>query len=131
MQKSGLRGRGGAGFPTGKKWEFAAADKNTPRYLLCNADEGEPGTFKDRPIIEKDPHQLLEGIIISGYAIGAAACYIYIRGEYDYGAKVLEKAIAQAYDKGFLGKKILGKNLITISMFTKAQAPMCAARRRH
>ena len=109
VQKSGLRGRGGAGFPTGKKWEFAAADKNTPRYLLCNADEGEPGTFKDRPIIEKDPHQLLEGIIISGYAIGAAACYIYIRGEYDYGAKVLEKAIAQAYDKGFLGKKILGK----------------------
>ena len=109
VQKSGLRGRGGAGFPAGKKWEFAAADKNTPRYLLCNADEGEPGTFKDRPIIEKDPHQLLEGIIISGYAIGAAACYIYIRGEYDYGAKVLEKAIAQAYDKGFLGKKILGK----------------------
>ncbi|MEK6680201.1 MAG: NADH-quinone oxidoreductase subunit NuoF [Nitrospirota bacterium] len=109
VQKSGLRGRGGAGFPAGKKWEFAAADKNTPRYLLCNADEGEPGTYKDRPIIEKDPHQLIEGIIISGYAIGAAACYIYIRGEYAYGADVLRKAIAQAYKKGFLGKKILGK----------------------
>ncbi|MEE8423879.1 MAG: NADH-quinone oxidoreductase subunit NuoF [Thermodesulfobacteriota bacterium] len=107
VKDSGLRGRGGAGFPTGLKWSFVP--KNiTPRYLCCNADEGEPGTFKDRVIIENDPHMLVEGMVITSYAIGAALSFIYIRGEFAYGAKVLEDAIEEAHDKGYLGKNILG-----------------------
>ncbi|HEY4716887.1 MAG TPA: NADH-quinone oxidoreductase subunit NuoF [bacterium] len=115
VKKSNLRGRGGAGFPTGMKWSFIP--KAAPRkYLVCNADEGEPGTFKDRVIIEKDPHLLLEGIIISSYAIGAYQAYIYIRGEFVKGARILEKAISDAYKNGFLGKNILnsGYNLDVI-----------------
>ena len=106
MKDSGLRGRGGAGFSTGLKWSFIPKDPALPKYLTCNADESEPGTFKDRVIIEKDPHLLLEGIMIACYAINAAVGYIYIRGEYEFGAKRLEKAIAEAYAKGYLGQNI-------------------------
>ncbi len=110
MKDSGLRGRGGAGFSTGLKWSFIPKDPTLPKYLTCNADESEPGTFKDRVIIEHDPHLLLEGIMIACYAIGAAVGYIYIRGEYEFGAKRLEKAIAEAYAEGFLGKNIFGSD---------------------
>lgn len=109
VKKSGLRGRGGAGFPTGMKWGFAVADPNKPKYLLCNADEGEPGTFKDKPILAQDPHLLIEGMIISAYAIGAEKGYIYIRGEYPKVARILEGAVDEAYKKGYLGKNILKK----------------------
>jgi NADH-quinone oxidoreductase subunit F len=108
VKKSGLRGRGGAGFPTGMKWGFAPKDSGKPVYLCVNADESEPGTFKDRLIIEKDPHQLIEGIIISAYALGCHQAFIYIRGEFSYGAEVLNQAIAEAYEKGCLGRNILG-----------------------
>jgi NADH-quinone oxidoreductase subunit F len=108
VKKSGLRGRGGAGFPTGMKWGFVPKDTGKPVYLCVNADESEPGTFKDRVIIEKDPHQLIEGTIISAYALGCHKAFIYIRGEYCYGAKVLNESIQEAYDKGYLGENILG-----------------------
>ena len=108
VKKSGLRGRGGAGFPTGMKWSFVPKDVDKPKYLVCNADEGEPGTFKDRVILGQDPHKLIEGMIISGYAIGANTGYIYIRGEYAKEAEVLEEAISEAYDKGYLGENIFG-----------------------
>ena len=108
VKKSGLRGRGGAGFPTGMKWSFLAKPEGVPRYLVCNADESEPGTFKDRYLMEKIPHLLIEGMILSSYALGANQSYIYIRGEFMYVLNILEKAIAEAYAKGFLGKNILG-----------------------
>jgi NADH-quinone oxidoreductase subunit F len=108
VQKSGLRGRGGAGFPTGMKWSFLAKPEGVPRYLLCNADESEPGTFKDRYLMEKIPHLLVEGMIVSSYALGANTSYIYIRGEYMWVLDILERAIAEAYAAGFLGKNILG-----------------------
>jgi NADH-quinone oxidoreductase subunit F len=108
VQKSGLRGRGGAGFPTGRKWSFIAKPEGVPRYLVCNADESEPGTFKDRLLMEKIPHMLIEGMIASSYALGATVSYIYIRGEYFYIARILERAIAEAYQAGWLGKNILG-----------------------
>lgn len=108
VKKSGLRGRGGAGFPTGMKWSFIAKPEGVPRYLLCNADESEPGTFKDRFLMEKIPHLLIEGMITSGYALGANQGYIYIRGEYMYVMRIVEKAIAEAYAAGWLGKNILG-----------------------
>lgn len=105
---SGLRGRGGAGFPTGMKWSFLAKPEGVPRYLLCNADESEPGTFKDRYLMEKIPHLLIEGMIVSSYALGCNQSYIYIRGEYMWILEIIEKAIAEAYANGFLGKNILG-----------------------
>jgi NADH-quinone oxidoreductase subunit F len=108
VKKSGLRGRGGAGFPTGMKWGFVPKDTGKPVYLCINADESEPGTFKDRLIIEKDPHQLVEGIIISAYALGCHQAFIYIRGEFAFGAQVLKKAIAEAYENNYLGKNIQG-----------------------
>ena len=108
VKKSGLRGRGGAGFPTGLKWSFLAKPEGVPRYLVCNADESEPGTFKDRYLMEKIPHALIEGMITSSYALGAKSSYIYIRGEYFYVARIVEKAIAEAYAAGWLGKNILG-----------------------
>lgn len=108
VKRSGLRGRGGAGFPTGMKWGFVPKGTGKPVYLCVNADESEPGTFKDRLIVEKDPHQLLEGAIISAYALGCHYAFIYIRGEFVYGAEVLNKAIAEAYENGYLGKNILG-----------------------
>jgi NADH-quinone oxidoreductase subunit F len=108
VKKSGLRGRGGAGFPTGMKWSFLAKPEGIERYLVCNADESEPGTFKDRYLMEKIPHALIEGMITSSYALGAKTSYIYIRGEYFYVARILEKAIEEAYAAGWLGKNILG-----------------------
>jgi NADH-quinone oxidoreductase subunit F len=108
VKKSGLRGRGGAWYPAGKKWEVSLESQRRPKYLVANADEGEPGTFKDRPFLEKDPHMLIEGMLISAYAFGAEYGYIYIRGEYPEGARVLEAAIKQAQEKGRLGKNILG-----------------------
>jgi NADH-quinone oxidoreductase subunit F len=108
VQKSGLRGRGGAGFPTGMKWSFLAKPEGVPRYLLCNADESEPGTFKDRYLMERIPHLLIEGMIVSSFALGANLSFIYIRGEYMWILDILEKAIDEAYEKGFLGKNILG-----------------------
>ena len=108
VKKSGLRGRGGAGFPCGMKWSFIPKGNDRPKYLVCNADESEPGTFKDRLLMEKDPHQLLEGCAICCFAVGANTCYIYIRGEYTYAADVLESAIRDAYDAGILGANVMG-----------------------
>ena len=108
VKNSGLRGRGGAGFSCGLKWSFIKPDEKRPVYLICNADESEPGTFKDRYIIHEDPHQLLEGILISCYALNARTAYIYIRGEFPAGAKILERAIEEARTHNFLGKNILG-----------------------
>jgi NADH-quinone oxidoreductase subunit F len=108
VKKSGLRGRGGAGFPCGVKWGFIKRGGPKPTYLICNADESEPGTFKDRYIIHQDPHQLIEGMVISCFAVGANLAYIYIRGEFPEGARILEKALAEARERGFLGKNILG-----------------------
>jgi len=107
VKTSGLRGRGGAGFPTGMKWSFLAKPEGVPRYLVCNADESEPGTFKDRYLMERIPHALIEGMIVSSFALGAKTSYIYIRGEYFYVARILEAAIAEAYEAGLLGKNIL------------------------
>lgn len=108
VKKSGLRGRGGAGFPTGMKWSFLAKPEGVPRYLVCNADESEPGTFKDRYLMSKTPHTLIEGMIVSSFALGAKTSYIYVRGELMYVARILEQAILEAYAKGYLGKNILG-----------------------
>jgi NADH-quinone oxidoreductase subunit F len=108
VKKSGLRGRGGAGFPTGLKWSFLAKPDGVPRHLVCNADESEPGTFKDRYLMEFIPHLLIEGLIVSSYALGSNDTYIYIRGEYAWIVDILEQAIAEAKDNGFLGKNILG-----------------------
>jgi NADH-quinone oxidoreductase subunit F len=111
VKSSGLRGRGGAGFPTGLKWSFLPKQTEKPVYLCVNADESEPGTFKDREIIEFDPHQLLEGIIITSYAIGCHKAFIYIRGEFFFGAKVLNRAIEEARAKDYLGKNVFGSGL--------------------
>jgi NADH-quinone oxidoreductase subunit F len=108
VKNSGLRGRGGAGFSCGLKWSFIKLDERRPVYLICNADESEPGTFKDRYILHDDPHQLLEGILISCYALNAHTAYIYVRGEFPEGAKILERAIEEAREHNFLGKNILG-----------------------
>ena len=105
VKTSGLRGRGGAGFPCGVKWSFIKAEEKKPVYLICNADESEPGTFKDRYIIHEDPHQLLEGILISCFALNAKTAYIYIRGEFPEGARILERAIEEARAKNFLGRR--------------------------
>jgi len=126
VKKSGLRGRGGAGFPAGMKWGFVPKDSPKPRFLLCNADEGEPGTFKDRTLIEKDPHQLIEGIIIAAYAIGAHRAFIYIRGEFCFGANRLEEAIGECYQKGYLGKNILGSGFdLDLSIYRGGGAYVC------
>ena len=111
VKKSGLRGRGGAGFPTGVKWSFIPKDHPGPKYLCCNADESEPGTFKDRQLIERDPHQMLEGMLIAAYAIGVETSYIYIRGEFVLGAHILERALAEARQAGYLGSNILGSGV--------------------
>src|SRR3954469_15318464 len=108
VKKSGLRGRGGAGFPTGMKWSFLAKPEGVARYLVCNADESEPGTFKDRYLMTYLPHLLIEGMIISSYALGANVSYIYVRGEMMPQIRILEKAIAEAKAAGWLGKNILG-----------------------
>jgi NADH-quinone oxidoreductase subunit F len=108
VKQSGLRGRGGAGFPTGMKWQFVLKDTPRPKYIACNADESEPGTFKDHLLMERNPHLLLEGCLIGCYAIGAKVAYIYIRGEFYHVQHVLERAIAEAYDAGLAGRSILG-----------------------
>lgn len=107
VKKSGLRGRGGAGFPTGMKWSFLAKPEGVPRHLVCNADESEPGTFKDRYLMEFIPHLLIEGLIVSSFALGSNATYIYIRGEYAWIVDILEQAITEAKNNGWLGKNIL------------------------
>jgi len=108
VKKSGLRGRGGAGFPTGMKWSFLAKPEGVPRHLVCNADESEPGTFKDRYLMEFHPHLFIEGLLISSYALGSNATYVYIRGEYAWIPDILEQAIQEAKNNGWLGKNILG-----------------------
>lgn len=108
VKASGLRGRGGAGFPTGMKWGFVPKDSPKPKYVVCNADESEPGTFKDRLLIERDPHAIIEGTILSAYAIQSHTAFIYIRGEFFFGGKVLQRAIDEAAQAGYLGKNILG-----------------------
>ncbi len=108
VKKAGVRGRGGAGFPMGMKWSFLAKPEGVPRYLVCNADESEPGTFKDHYLMKNIPHLLIEGMIISSFALGANKSFIYVRGELMYVIHILEKAIAEAKAKGFLGKNILG-----------------------
>jgi len=110
IKESGLRGRGGAGFSTGMKWDFMPKSRDKQHYLVINADEGEPGTCKDRDIIRNEPHKLIEGCLIAGYAIGATKCYIYIRGEFLNEASILQKAIDEAYNSNLLGKKIKGSN---------------------
>ncbi len=110
VEKSGLRGRGGAGFPTGRKWKLTAAEKATPKYIICNADEGDPGAFMDRSAIEGDPHTVVEGMTIGGYAIGAERGFVYIRAEYPLAIKRIKKAIEDARAHGLLGKNILGSN---------------------
>ncbi|MBI5575887.1 MAG: NADH-quinone oxidoreductase subunit NuoF [Deltaproteobacteria bacterium] len=126
VKKANLRGRGGAGFPAGVKWGFLPKDMSRPRVLVINADEGEPGTFKDREIMRRTPHQLLEGIAIASYAMTIHMSYIYIRGEFVREAKVLEEAIAEAYAKGFLGKNILGSGFdIDVTVHRGAGAYIC------
>src|SRR5258706_3161993 len=131
VKDSELRGRGGAGFPTGNKWGFVPKNAPNPTYLLCNADESEPGTFKARVLMEKDPHLLIEGMIISAFAIGSCPmAYIYIRGEFHYGATVLDKALAEAREKGFLGTNILGSGFdFDITVARGAGAYICGEER--
>jgi NADH-quinone oxidoreductase subunit F len=126
VKTSGLRGRGGAGFPCGVKWSFIKPDEKKPVYLICNADESEPGTFKDRYIIHQDPHQLLEGMLISCWALGVHTAYIYIRGEFPEGAKILERAIEEARARNLLGKDILGTGFdVEIYIHRGAGAYIC------
>jgi NADH-quinone oxidoreductase subunit F len=108
MKASNLRGRGGAGFPTGMKWSFVPKQAPKPKYVLCNGDESEPGTCKDRLILEHDPHSVIEGVVVAGIAVGSRTGYIYIRGEYRYLSEIMQKALADAYARGFLGKNIFG-----------------------
>ena len=121
VKKSALRGRGGAGFPTGLKWSFVPKDSPKPKYIVCNADESEPGTFKDRYLLERDPHALIEGMIIAGWALGAGTGYIYYRGEYRYLIEIMERALAEAYDAGILGRNILGSDF-SMNIYTHTGA---------
>jgi NADH-quinone oxidoreductase subunit F len=126
VKASGLRGRGGAGFPTGVKWSFMPKEPTKPHYLLCNADESEPGTFKDRELMRWDPHQLIEGCLIGAYAIRAKHVYIYCRGEFFETNQVLARAVEDAYAKGYLGKDILGSgNDIDLTVHQGAGAYIC------
>jgi len=123
---SGLRGRGGAGFPAGRKWSFMPKDRDMEKYVCVNTDEGEPGTFKDRELVEKDPHQIIEGVIIASYAVGARRAFVYIRGEFFLGVKRWIKAIDDAYAKGFLGKNILDSGFsLDLSVHRGAGAYIC------
>lgn len=126
LDKAGLQGRGGAGFPLGRKWSFVAQAPGTPKYVVCNADESEPGTFKDRLILEGDPHNIIEAMAIAGYAIGAQEGYIYIRGEYTLAYKRLEKAVQQAREYGLLGENIFGSDFsFDIHIHAGAGAYIC------
>jgi len=126
VKKSGLRGRGGAGFPTGMKWTFIPPNNTKPVYLICNGDESEPGTFKDRYILHQDPHQLIEGMVISCFAVGAHTAYIYLREEFPEAALIVEKAIKDAREKNFVGKNILGSGFdLEIYVHRGAGAYIC------
>lgn len=126
IEKSGLRGRGGAGFPTGMKWSFVAKTKSQKKYVVCNADESEPGTFKDRIIIEGDPHSIIEAMAIAGYAVGADEGFIYVRGEYSMAQERLYNAALQAREYGFLGQTIFGTNFnFDIRIHSGAGAYVC------
>ena len=126
FHRSGLRGRGGAGFPMGRKASFLPKDAKLAKYVVCNGDESEPGTFKDREIIEMNPFQLIEGVALAGYAIGAERGYIYIRGEYEYQARILEAAILAAREAGFLGSDILRSGFtFDITLYRGAGAYIC------
>ncbi|WP_420264481.1 NADH-quinone oxidoreductase subunit NuoF [Candidatus Magnetominusculus dajiuhuensis] len=126
IKKSGLRGRGGAGFLTGTKWQFASLDPKFPKYIVCNADEGEPGTFKDRVILERNPHQLIEGMVIAAYALQSVRGYIYVRAEYPHVEKRLNDAIKEAYEKGFLGNDIMSKHFrFNLTVHRGAGAYIC------
>lgn len=126
VKASGLRGRGGAGFPAGVKWSFMPKEPTKPHYLLCNADESEPGTFKDRELMRWDPHQLIEGVLIASYAIRAKHAYIYCRGEFFETTQILAKALEDAYEKGYVGKDIMGSgNDIDITVHLGGGAYIC------
>ncbi|MGA9995698.1 MAG: NADH-quinone oxidoreductase subunit NuoF, partial [Pyrinomonadaceae bacterium] len=126
VKKSALRGRGGAGFPTGMKWSFVPKDSPKPKYVVCNADESEPGTFKDRYLMERDPHMLIEGMLIAAYALGSKTCYIYTRGEYRYLINIMDRAIAEAREAGLVGEKIMGKDFACdVFTHTGAGAYIC------
>ena len=125
VKVAGLRGRGGAGFPTGTKWSFIPKDIK-PVYTVCNADEGEPGTFKDRELMERDPHQVLEGMAIGAYAIGSNHCYLYCRGEFLHASRVLERAIGECYEAGIFGKNIFGSGFdLDFTLHRGAGAYIC------
>ena len=121
VKASNLRGRGGAGFPTGLKWSFVPKQSAKPKYVLCNGDESEPGTCKDRLIFEHDPHAVIEGVMIAALAVGAKSGYIYLRGEYRYLLEIMEKAVADAYARGFIGKNIFGSG-VDLDIFTHSGA---------
>ncbi len=126
IKTSNLRGRGGAGFPTGMKWSFVPRGSSKPKYIVVNADESEPGTCKDRLLLEYDPHQLLEGMLIAAHVVGAERGYIYIRGEYRYLIAILDRAIEEAYAQGYLGRSILGSGLsFDVATHTGAGAYEC------
>ena len=126
VRDAGLRGRGGAGFPTGVKWGFVPRDTGKPIYLVVNADEGEPGTFKDRELMERDPHQLLEGMAISGWGLSSRRAFIFIRGEYLWAGIRLEEAIAEAYERGYLGKDLFGSGFdFDVTLHYAAGAYIC------
>ena len=131
VKNSGLRGRGGAGFSTGMKWSFVPKQSAKPKYILCNGDESEPGTCKDRMIFEHDPHAVIEGVMIAGLAVGATQGYIYIRGEYRYLSIIMQKAIADAYARGFLGKNIFGRARILTFTGTAARVLTKSVKNRH
>lgn len=126
VKGSNLRGRGGAGFPTGMKWSFVPKDSGKAHYLCCNADEGEPGTFKDRLLMERDPHQMIEGMIIAAYAITCRTAYLYIRGEYGLSIQRARQAISESYERGYLGENILGSGFsLDIYIHKGAGAYIC------
>ena len=129
VKNSGLRGRGGAGFNTGMKWSFVPKQSAKPKYVVCNADESEPGTCKDRPLMEYDPHQLIEGIIIAGYAIQSHQGFIYIRGEYRYLLDIVDRALAEAYAAGTWAKTFRAPASISNFARIREQAPMSAAKK--
>ena len=129
IQISGLAGRGGAGFPTWFKWNAARQSEGTEKYLICNADEGDPGAFMDRAVIESDPHDLIEGMLIAAYAIGAQECVVYVRAEYPLAIVRLSHAVEQATARGLLGQHIMGTTSAARSASKRGQAPSSAARR--
>jgi NADH-quinone oxidoreductase subunit F len=126
IKRSRLHGRGGAAFPTGLKWEFVSQDRKTPKYVVCNAEEGEPGTFKDRPILEKLPHRLVEAMAIAGYAVGARRGYVVFRGEFIAPARIVRGAIEEAREKGYLGENIMGSGFsFDLQVYRTAGAYIC------